>query len=483
MSGSQTSATAADERLPRRIGLKYRPVRVLGRGGMSVVYEVEHELTRDRLALKVLRRETAFDRVSLARFRREARISALIRSDHVVRVLDADLAPELGDAPYLVMDLLRGADLARVSARAPQTPANVVVWLRQAARALDAAHRCGVVHRDIKPENLFLAESSSGETLVKVLDFGIASVPTPDDPHDTSTGALVGTPMFMAPEHASGGEVGPQADGWSVAMCAFRLLSGRNYWQAENSTLLLAKIIYEQILPPSVKGLDLGAAFDAWFLRSCARNPEKRWETVGAQIEAMAEALGRPVEPIVVPPRVEEAPFPRTETTLPELAASEVRLQSLAPTYASTRLPRKAALSWLVAAFGLATVGAAILSMQRPTPSSPSQTSAGPPKTPSAPPRVARVETTAGGIANERTVTTDTRAEPAPQDSPKVKSSTPIATKTRNVPRVRAETSAASALQPRPPPPAVNSATTSESPRPAPRVAQPPASDPLADPD
>src|SRR5947209_5409438 len=101
-------------------------------------------------------------------------MSTLVKSDHVVRVVDADLAPELGNAPYLVMDLLKGSDLAALSSGAPQTPEHVVDWLRQAARALDAAHRCGIVHRDIKPENVFLAQSGDGDPLIKVLDFGIA---------------------------------------------------------------------------------------------------------------------------------------------------------------------------------------------------------------------------------------------------------------------------------------------------------------------
>jgi serine/threonine-protein kinase len=459
------------EQLPSRIGIKYRPVRIIGRGGMSVVYEVEHELTRDRLALKVLRRETVFDRVSLARFRREARIFSLIKNDHVVRVLDADLAPELGDAPYLVMDLLKGADLATVSAGAPQTPTRVVGWLRQAARALDAAHRCGVVHRDIKPENLFLAESPPREPVVKVLDFGIASVPAADGTHETSTKSIVGTPMFMAPEHASGGEVGPHADGWSLAMCAFRLLSGRSYWQAESSTLLLAKIIYEQILPPSVKGLDLGSEFDAWFLRACARNPEKRWETVGVQVEAMAAALGRPVEPLAIPQRVEEPPPPRMEMTLPELAASEIRSLSLAPAYSSTRLPRNTALGWVGAAFGLATLGTAmLLSARHPVNSAPpKRVEPAQAKVSPAPSRVPSLAPSASGTVNAEPIgTTEAKIEPASQANAPAKRSKKVAAGTRNVSPV--------VSSPLPPAP-------SESPRPAHVVDQPHQRDPLADPD
>jgi serine/threonine protein kinase len=281
--------------------------------------------------------------------------------------VDADLAPELDDAPYLVMDLLKGADLATVSRGGPQAPAQVVEWLRQAACGLDAAHRCGIVHRDVKPENLFLTESASGEGLVKVLDFGIASAPAVGDTRDTKTGSLLGTPMFMAPEQASGGQVTPQADVWSLAMCAFRLLGGRSYWNAENATLLLAQIIYEQVLPPSVKGVDLGPGFDEWFLRSCARAPAERWPTAGVQIEALAAAVGSPVKELKVPERREPSPLLAThDTTLGELAASDVRSHSLAETYSSTSLPPKFRFGSLGVFFGFAALAAAVLSVQRP---------------------------------------------------------------------------------------------------------------------
>src|SRR5262245_57391101 len=183
---------------------------------MSVVYEVEHAFTKERLALKVLNgNSVTMDNVSLARFRREARLSAFMKNEHVVRIVDADIAAELGGAPYLVMDLLEGADLATVAGRAPQPAERVLAWFRDVARALDGAHQYGVVHRDMKPENLFLTQSRSGQPLVKVLDFGVASIPLFDEATGTKTGAFVGTPLFMSPEQAAGTDVQPAADVWS----------------------------------------------------------------------------------------------------------------------------------------------------------------------------------------------------------------------------------------------------------------------------
>ena len=107
----------------------------------------------------------------------EARTPARIHSDHVVRVTDADVAEDLGDAPFLVMEYLRGEDLEQRSSRlGPLQPEEVVVYLRQAARALDKAHAIGIVHRDLKPENLFLTAREDGTPCIKILDFGIAKL-------------------------------------------------------------------------------------------------------------------------------------------------------------------------------------------------------------------------------------------------------------------------------------------------------------------
>jgi eukaryotic-like serine/threonine-protein kinase len=357
-------ADGATNGLPSTIGAKYRPVRVIGSGGMSVVYEVEHAFTKDRLALKVLKGSAAsLDPVALARFRREARVSALVKSEHIVRVFDADVAPELGGAPFLVMDLLRGADLATVVGTEAQPPERVLAWLRQIARALDAAHHCGVVHRDLKPENVFLTDAASGGAL-KILDFGVARIPSLEEAHGTATGGFVGTPLYMSPEQASGGEVGPPADIWSVGVCAFRLLSGRDYWSAPSLTLLLAKIVYEHPVAPSERQLDLGTAFDAWFLRSCARRPDERWDSVGTQVEGLATALGLPV--LEIPPFVAPdtgAPLAYGNVAIETADGDTPRAHSLVGTvtHASPEGSRKSGLAIALLGFGVAALTAGLL--------------------------------------------------------------------------------------------------------------------------
>ncbi len=305
--------TSLDLDLPARIGGKYRPVRLLGRGGMGVVYEVEHEHTGQRLALKLLTQQPG---ASVERFRREARAASLIKSDHIVRVTDAGLAPELGDTPFLVMELLDGQDLERATGDRPASPSDVVEWLRQVARALVKAHDAGLVHRDLKPENLFLTRGDSGEPLVKILDFGIAKMMAAEASLLTASDAFLGTPGYMAPEQTDsrGPPVTFRADLYTLGLIAFKLLTGRIYWRSGSLAQLLSQILAEPMPAPSERGSTFGPAFDAWFLRGCDRDPEKRFASASEQIEALAVALGLPEAPRVSHPTPVSAVTRATET-------------------------------------------------------------------------------------------------------------------------------------------------------------------------
>ena len=128
-------------RLPALIGRKYKPLRLIARGGMGAVYEVVHANTGDHLALKLMLARSLLAPEMVERFRREARIQSSVKSEHVVRVVDADVAPELDGAPFLVMELLSGKDFERICAERQPSPAEVVDWLGQVSRALDRAHR------------------------------------------------------------------------------------------------------------------------------------------------------------------------------------------------------------------------------------------------------------------------------------------------------------------------------------------------------
>jgi serine/threonine-protein kinase len=285
------------------LGGRYRVESALGRGGMGAVYLVRHVRTGERLALKLIHAAIAGDPGLVERFRREARAPAQIDSDHVVRVVDADVAPEIGGAPFLVMEFLRGRDLEHeLRARTRLEPREVISYLGQAARALDKAHRLGIVHRDLKPENLFLAERDDGTVCLKILDFGIAKL-TGEAAHETRTGSMLGTPLYMAPEQAQAthGPVGPGTDVWALGLIAFRLLTGEIYWRFESGPDLILKILSAPMTAPSALVPWLGPAFDAWFSRCCARRIEQRFSSAGEAVSALAGVFQQVVPPSVSP--------------------------------------------------------------------------------------------------------------------------------------------------------------------------------------
>jgi serine/threonine-protein kinase len=259
---------------------------------MGAVYEAEHLHTGQRVALKVLTRQPG---ASAERFKREARAVARVNSDHIVRVTDADVATELDGVPFLVMELLDGADLETTTGDTPAAPADAIDWLRQVSRGLTKAHDAGIVHRDLKPENLFLTRREDGTPLVKILDFGIAKTAN-EATALTASDAFLGTPSYMAPEQTDsrGPPITHRADLFALGLIAFKLLVGRTYWRQGGLPQMLAQILAEPMPPASERGSTFGAAFDAWFRRACNRDPELRFASAADQIDALAIVLEQP---------------------------------------------------------------------------------------------------------------------------------------------------------------------------------------------
>jgi eukaryotic-like serine/threonine-protein kinase len=278
---------------------RYEVVRCLRAGGMGAVYEVVDQKTRRRRALKVMLPSVVSDPDLRARFKLEATITAEIESEHIVETLDADVDSETG-SPFVLMDLLKGDDLGAVLAQRRRLPPDeVVLLLRQAARALDRTHAAGVVHRDLKPENLFLTRGDDGRPKLKVLDFGIAKIVAESSAPLLTTRAM-GTPLYMPPEQIRGdGDIGPQADLYALAHVAFALLVGEPYWKEDRGPSVF--VVFNRILsgcvdPPTSRamrrrGVSLPPTFDAWFLKATAVQPEDRFETATAEIAALEDAL------------------------------------------------------------------------------------------------------------------------------------------------------------------------------------------------
>lgn len=261
---------------------------------MGTVYAVEHVLTGERLALKLMAFRQADSREAVERFKREARASAKIKSQHVVRVIDADVADELDGRPYLVMDLLEGQDLEELTETIPQEPATVIEWLSQVARALDKAHKIGIIHRDLKPENIFLCQREDGSPFIKIVDFGIAKL-TAESAGTTHSGQILGTPMYMAPEQARGDDtISPALDLYALGLIAYRLLTGKPYWTATTVVGIISQVLHQPMVAPSDRGCRLGSAFDTWFLRACNPDPRQRFSSASEMIDDLEVVLGLP---------------------------------------------------------------------------------------------------------------------------------------------------------------------------------------------
>jgi serine/threonine protein kinase len=260
---------------------KYRIVRLLGEGGMGAVYEGENTRIHRRVAIKVLHQNVAGMADVVARFEREAQAAGRIGSEHIVDVLD--LGTLLSGDRYMVMEYLDGDSFsARIRDRGRLSPGELYVIARQLLDALTAAHNAGIIHRDLKPDNVFLLKSRRGEPeLVKLLDFGISKFSGSNAAFSmTRTGAVMGTPYYMAPEQARGArELDHRVDLYSVGVIFYEALAGQVPFKADTFNELLFKIVLETPAPLSDVVPNLDPAFAAIVSKAMAREPGERFQT------------------------------------------------------------------------------------------------------------------------------------------------------------------------------------------------------------
>jgi tRNA A-37 threonylcarbamoyl transferase component Bud32 len=225
---------------------KYRIERVLGAGGMGIVVAAHHLQLDAKVALKFLRPEALSNRETVARFAREARAAAKIKSEHVARVLDVGTLDD--GAPYMVMEHLDGHDLAGWLREKGRLSVDLAVdFALQACEAVAEAHVLGIVHRDLKPSNLFIIRLPDGQLSVKVLDFGISKVPGGSATAGgavTSTAATMGSPLYMSPEQMhSASSVDARADLWALGVVVYEMLAGVPPFAGESLPEVCAMIL------------------------------------------------------------------------------------------------------------------------------------------------------------------------------------------------------------------------------------------------
>ena len=228
----------------------FRLLRLLGEGGMGIVFEAEDSRLGRRVAVKVMKPDAARNEEGRRRFLRKARAAAAVEHDHVVPIHHVD---EDGGTPYLVMPLLRGESLDARLRKRPRLPAAEAVRIaREAAEGLEAAHAAGLVHRDVKPSNLWLEETPHGER-VKVLDFGLAR-PMEVEEELTGYGAFLGTAGYTSPEQARGEALDGRADLFSLGCVLYRMLTGQPPFQGKTLSAVVRQV--ETHNPPSPHEMD-----------------------------------------------------------------------------------------------------------------------------------------------------------------------------------------------------------------------------------
>jgi eukaryotic-like serine/threonine-protein kinase len=364
---------------------RYRSPKRIALGGMGEVYRATDAVLGRAVAVKLLAERYARDDSVRGRFTREALAAARLSGEpNIVTVFDVG---EHAERPFIVMEYLGGGSLEeRIQESGAQEVGQALEWLDQAATALDAAHRHGVVHRDVKPANLMLDRNGA----VHVADFGIASAAGTDSL--TMTGTVLGTAGYLSPEQAQGERATPASDRYSLAIVAFELLSGRRPFESESITAEATAHVNAPV--PSIAELceGLPGELDAVFRRALAKEPMRRFETASEFVSALRAALSDAAGTT--------RSFQLSAPTAPTLSV-------LTPV--SRRRARRSRWPVFVALLALAAVGGAIAAIVLSNGNDKSKASA--------PPRERTVTVTRESRTGPTTVTTQAQPPPAPATS------------------------------------------------------------------
>lgn len=274
---------------------KYKLLRLLGDGGMGAVYEAEHLGLGTHVAIKVLHTELARRPGLVERFVQEARVSAQIRSPHVVHVTDVDRTPD--GVAYLVMELLQGEPLSNVVRREKRLGAGTACeYTLQILQALEAAHALGVIHRDLKPDNVFLT-FEGGRPVLKLIDFGIAKLKRAEGgatKNLTVAGMLMGTPEYMAPEQAyAADKVDVRADIYAVGVMLYEMLSGTTPVTGDDPRVLVFKVERGEITPLVHAAPGTAPELAGLVHRAMAPRPEMRFSSATEMRLALEGSQGK----------------------------------------------------------------------------------------------------------------------------------------------------------------------------------------------
>lgn len=312
--------TAAPVAIGQVIDGRFRVDSLLGAGTMGMVFKATHLGLNTSVAIKVMVAAGGRLDERRARFLREGRVAASLKSPHVASVMDTGTL-DSGDL-YLVMEFLEGRDLAAViGERGPLPIEEAVTYAVQACHAIAEAHQEGIVHRDIKPANLFLTKDLVGLPCVKVVDFGIAK--RDDGPALTQTGAALGSPLYMSPEAMRGlREIDARSDIWSLGATLYQMLSAAVPFAGSTVPEVATRVVLEPPTPLGEHRPDLPPQLIAVVMQCFEKDPSRRWPSVAAFAAALAPFgppnLLRQIEKLSAAQRSDVVPSrPTTELAKP----------------------------------------------------------------------------------------------------------------------------------------------------------------------
>jgi serine/threonine-protein kinase len=299
---------ASDPLLGTVIDQRYQVERVVGGGGMGVVYAVCHTKLGKRFALKALRADLASEPEVAQRFIQEARTAAAVEHPGLVETTDFGHLPS--GQPYFVMEFLEGESLSQTLRKSGPLPVPRALEIaRQVAAALFAAHEQGIVHRDVKPDNIHLGSNDGVRDRVKIVDFGLARVAGAS--RRTKAGVVFGTPRYMSPEHASGDPTDQRSDIYSLGAVMYEMVCGRPPFEADTYMGVVSQHLHGVPTPPTELRPDtpLLGEVEPLILRCLEKDPAQRYQTLKELLEAVAALgsdprFGLSSEPRRSPPKV-----------------------------------------------------------------------------------------------------------------------------------------------------------------------------------
>ena len=263
----------------RIIAHRYRLLRMIGQGGMAVVYEAQDMNLSRRVAIKLLRPDYSHDGAFVKRFQQEAMTVARLNNPNIVRVYDYG---EYNGSSYIVMELVEGLSLEQILEERGPLPINDAIrYMIEVCNAVEAAHHAGLVHRDLKPGNILL----DADGHVKVVDFGIARAA--GGSQMTTTGTTIGTAAYFSPEQAQGLEIGPASDIYALGVVLYELLTGRLPFEHENPITLALMHVRDQPPSPRLYNPRIPRSLESIILRCLSKDPAKRFPSVAALRDAL----------------------------------------------------------------------------------------------------------------------------------------------------------------------------------------------------